>query len=466
MNASHLPRLQVPFQPALAALVGTEVILLVGGIYSHQVLLAVGAAAAVFYSLLAIRLPELACVLFWIAVPLSVERPITDGIAAFLPSEPMLVLLVFGWVIRSLWQGRPPRLPRDVALPLIAFAGVALVSTLLGAHPGVGLKAMLVTGTYASLGLLVYPSLRCNAERRARWAALAATMGAIVGAYGAIRVLGGEGNISYGVARPFFSEHGTYAAYLGFLLPLTVLLALEARGRARFGYSLAVAAQVTGLALSFTRAAWLSIIVVLPPVLLAWYLWRRSVRPIATLLLSMALVAGIVLVPRTWVGSQLGRRAATITDAQNVSNLERVNRWVAGAEMIKAHPLLGVGYNGYVAEYRRYRRHLIWTPQIFAPMGSHNEALQWLCETGILGFGAAVWFFTAVVRRGLRTFRSARSAQVRVLALGVLGGLATYAVHGLFNAYQVDKVSVPLWLGVGALIALSADRGVEPASDV
>ncbi|HEU4765138.1 MAG TPA: O-antigen ligase family protein [Candidatus Eisenbacteria bacterium] len=445
---------------------GVEVMLLIGGIWANQILLAVGAVAAVFYGLLAIRFPELACVLLWIVVPLSLERPVTGGIAAFLPSEPMLVLLVSGWVIRSLWLGQAPRLPRDVALPLLAFAGVALASTLLGAHPGVGIKALLITGMYATLGLLVFPSLGCAAERRARWAALAATTGAVAGAYGAIRVLGGEGNISYGVARPFFAEHGTYAAYLGFLLPLTVLLALESRGRARFGYSVAAAAQVSGLALSFTRAAWLSILVVLPPALLAWYLWRRSARPIGVLFVAIALVAGIVLSPRTWVGSQLGQRAATITDSQNVSNLERVNRWVAGAEMIKAHPLLGVGYNGYIAEYRRYRRPLIWTPQIFAPMGSHSEPLQWLCETGILGFGAAVWFFAAVVRRGLRTFRSARSDRVRVLALGVIGGLATYAVHGLFNAYQVDKVSVPLWLGVGALVALSADRGVDPASDL
>ena len=57
----------------------------------------------------------------------------------------------------------------------------------------------------------------------------------------------------------------------------------------------------------------------------------------------------------------------------------------------------------------------------------------------------------------MRTFRSSPDPGARLLSLAVLSGVATYALHGVFNSYLgYDKVTVPFWLGLGALAALGA----------
>src|SRR6185503_15875743 len=171
--------------------------------------------------------------------------------------------------------------------------------------------------------------------------------GAAWGLYGAARVLH-EGltlQNAYGAARPFFTEHGAYAAYLAMILPAALLFALERRGGARWLYAGAALAMTLGIGLSLTRAAWVSLALVLPPVLLLWSWWRKSARSVALVgalgVLTLAILAGF------GAGARIERHTSSIAQTGDVSNLERFNRWMAAVEMVKARPLTGVGYAAY-----------------------------------------------------------------------------------------------------------------------
>ncbi len=421
-------------------------------------------ALASAYFLLAFRSPDLAWALIWIAFPFSIEVVFAGGSAINLPTEPMIAIALAAWVLRSLAAGGVS-LPRSpLSLPLAALAGIALVSVALSAYRAAGVKAWMVAAAYAAFGYLFFLSTPCDPARRERWIRLAVATGALWGLYGSIRVflLGVTPRPAYGIAQPFFPEHGTYAAYLAMILPLALLYALERRGRARLGYSAAAFTIALGITLSFTRAAWVSLVVVLPITAILWARWRGAWRR----LFLPAILAGVVTVVVFAAGAtrSVSRHAESIVEVENVSNLERVNRWMAAWEMVKDRPWSGIGYGAYSLAYPEYRRKLIVTEVSYEHMGPHSEPIRLLAETGVPGLLAALWFLCVAAGTGLRTFRSSNDPDVRLLALAIVAGLGTYAVHGLFNSYLgYDKVTVPFWIGLGTIAALGAKDASGPA---
>lgn len=443
-----------------------EALLLALAWHTGKPWLAVGLALAPPFFLLAFRSPDAAWAIVWIAVPLSMQRLLPGGHAVQFPTEPLIALALAAWAARSLARPRAGIAPSPLHRPLAVMAGVALLSALAGSHTLIGLKAWVVTAGYAAFGFLYFSNAPCDPARRERWIRLAVATGALMGLYGFVRVLmlGVSARSAYGLARPFFGEHGTYSAYLAMLAPLALFAALERRGRARWGYGIAAFAILLGIVFSFTRAAWVSLALVLPIALGAWFARRRSARALAIPFLVVAATA-IVLVG-TGAVDPFSRHARSVADTENVSNLERLNRWLAAVEMTRDRPVLGVGYGAYPAAYPTYRRKLVVTELAYEYMGAHSEPLRLLSETGIAGFAAALWLLAAAAWVGVRAFRSG-GPSTSWLALAVLAGLATYAIHGVFNAYLgIDKAAVPFWMGLGALAALGreADRGASCAS--
>lgn len=466
-GAGHPPRtaphLEIPALSARAVLlivVAAEAALLALGWRTEHPWVSVALAAGIAFFLLAFRWPDLAWGLTWAAFPFSVQRLLPGGSAIQMPTEPMIALALGALACRALW--RPSlRLPASpLHAPLAVLAAVALLSSVLGAHPVIGLKAWIAAAGYAAFGYLYFFTTPCDPARRDRWIRLAVISGAVWGLYGAVRVLlSGAGlRTAYGAARPFFAEHGTYSAFLAMLLPLAFLLAVERRGPARWGHTAAFLSMAFGIVLSFTRAAWVSVVVVLPLTALAWSRGRRSVRPVAFAAGLTVLIAAVVL--SLGASKNLTKHVESIADTESVSNLERLNRWMAALNMAQHHPWLGVGYGAYPAEYLRYRRKLIVTDEARQYMGAHSEPLRLLSETGLIGLGAALWLLWTAAAVGMRVVRHGADPGSRLLAMGVLAGLGTYAIHGLFNAYLgIDKAAVPFWTGLGVLAALGRRAG-------
>lgn len=449
---------------SLGILLGAEILVLTLGLVSGSLLLAIGAAAMALFLLIALRSPEAAWILIWVAFPFSVPYELPGGNEVLVPTEPMLLVALVAWCCRlAMTKGQGfPRSP--IVLPLAVFATIALTSTTLGRFPFLGFKAMAVAAAYVTFGLVYFMITPWNRERRERWIRLVVLVGAVWGIYGSAHVLLGGGSlaIAYGIARPFFPEHNTYGAFLAMIFPLGLVRTLESKGRARLLYGAALLAMGLGLLLSYTRAALLSLAVVIPIAMAFWIVRRGALKP----LLWPALVAVLVAAPlfMTGIAGRLQRHMATTVQAENVSNLERINRWMAAAEMIRAKPLLGVGYNAFSREYQGYRRKKIFTELVYKKIDTHSEPLRLLAETGVLGFGAAVWFVGAVVALGFRCFRSP-DPETSGLGLALVAGLGTFLIHSFFNSYgNTDKVVIPFWTAIGGIAALGFRVRTGPRS--
>lgn len=435
-----------------------EALLGVLGLLSGHPFLAVGIGAAFVYLLIAYRNPHLAWALVWIAFPFSVETLLPGGIAMHVPTEPMILIALAAWGSLVL-AGRPVRLPKaDLNVPLVALGVVALLSALLGSQPLWGIKASLAISVYVLFGYvfrLVAWNGPSRAERFVPWIVGSA---ALWGLYGTLRVAAAGVSLrhAYGAARPFFAEHGAYAAYLAMILPMALVYALERRGSRRGLYVAASVAIALGIVFSLTRAAWVSLGIVLPITFALWGWWRRSLAPLvpaAVLALALALV-----LPATRSEESLGRHVQSITETTDPSNLERLNRWVAALAMAKDHPILGVGVGAYPDVYRLYRRKIFATDQVYQKMGAHSEPFRLIAEMGVLGLMAALWFLIVAFRTGVRAFFHAPDPASRVLVLSVLAGIATFCLHGMFRTYfDLEKVAVPFWAGLGILAAVGRE---------
>jgi putative inorganic carbon (hco3(-)) transporter len=439
----------------ILGLILAEALLFIAGALLGHVFLAAAAASALVFFGLAYRNPGLAWAIVWIAFPFSVEFRLPGGNAIYAPTEPMMILALLAWALRAPSDGRL-RIPHSpLNAPLVVLALVALCSVALSHYPLLGLKAWIVALAYAGFAYGFCFMNLGNAESAKRWIPWVVGAGAFWGLFGAIKTLAAGVSLlhAYGSARPFFPEHGTYSAYLAMILPLALLTTFESRGMSRFLYAAATLAIGLGVALSFTRAAWLSVVLALPLTAVIWALRQRSFKPVAW----ACGLAAVILISITSFGAQgrITSHAGSVTETENVSNLERVNRWMAAAQMTKDHPWLGVGYGTYAAAYPEFRRKVIVTDQVYFHMGAHSEPLRVLSETGVAGFVVCLWLLVAAAAVGVRVYRGAGDARASLLALAVLSGLATYVIHSVFNSYPgVDKVTIPFWASIGLLAGL------------
>jgi O-antigen ligase len=464
MPSAHA-RLQTPgrLKPreslVLAFILAAEVALLLRGPGGGNPFSLVFVAMGAVYLLVAFRAPEVAWLLAFACVPLSREVPIPGG-AISVPTEPMIGLALAGWGLRTLLAGGIGLRPSRIHAPLAACAVVSLVSIVFGLFPVAGVKAWIVSAGYAAFGYFYVAATPWSEARRKRWVRLAVTMGAALGLYGALRVIaaGFSQRLAYGLGRPFFPEHGTYAAFLAFLLPISLFEAIGRRGWPRIAYSAAFVAISLGLMLSFTRAAWVAVAIVVPVAMGIWAYAKHGSRQLVWAVFLVLTVAALMVAMGS--GRGIVAHMNTITSVDNASNLERWNRWMAASEMARDHPALGVGYGGYEDAYPLYRRAAIVTEMHYLRFGAHSEPLRLLSETGLAGLLAGIWLVVAALVAGLRSFFRLPDPAAARLALAITTAIALYAVHGVFNSYLgIDKVSVPFWLSLGALAAFERETG-------
>jgi O-antigen ligase len=145
-----------------------------------------------------------------------------------------------------------------------------------------------------------------------------------------------------------------------------------------------------------------------------------------------------------------------------IGSFSSANRWTWWKESWWAfsdRPLQGTGAGSFELAHRLERRD-------FSPPGKepHNMVLQFLSETGLVGFGL---FVGAVVAAALGVRDSLRrvGAADRVAGIALSAGLVAYALHGLVD-FHWDFVAVtgPMLLVVGALLGAGRAPVTRPAA--
>jgi O-antigen ligase len=159
-------------------------------------------------------------------------------------------------------------------------------------------------------------------------------------------------------------------------------------------------------------------------------LWKRIIRArIFRPVLIVGLVT-VVFIGALWIGGEpLTSRLETVSSetAESVEGNEGVRRqdiWRATWKMIKDHPLLGVGFNGYWAAIPLYHH----ASGEATPQQAHNDYLEILASGGVIGVLLTGWFLVLLLK-GIRRSLQSGDAFRRAASVGACTGLLGVAVH-------------------------------------
>jgi len=165
--------------------------------------------------------------------------------------------------------------------------------------------------------------------------------------------------------------------------------------------------------------------------------------------LAVAL-AGVL--PATYIGSQ-----AIATDQYSYST--RLEAWKIVLEMAEVNPLTGFGPANYYWYARLYR-----IRGYSSVLSSHNQYVDMIGQTGLLGLACFLWFAGEVGWLGWRLRNQAPAGFAQAYVYGALGGLVGTLVAGALADWIVPfvynigltgfRASMLAWLFLGGLVSI------------
>jgi O-antigen ligase len=181
----------------------------------------------------------------------------------------------------------------------------------------------------------------------------------------------------------------------------------------------------------------------------------RSSRGRALLLIGVfvALVAGLGLLQQ--LDPVLTRLETTLSFEADVSLSNRFEIWRHALTMAEDRPFVGFGLNTFGWAFPRYRRE----PTSSIVMHAHNEYLEMLIETGIVGAAICLWFVVVLFREAWRRLGVARSPWERGLRLGALAGWTGTMVYSLTDFPTIIPAINYVLAMLAALATTKLDAG-------
>jgi O-antigen ligase len=342
-------------------------------------------------------------------------------------AQTLLWLMLICWVALRVQERTPPTAPRFF-LPLLGYAALTLVSSVLSIDPA----ASLIDSRQLLLFAIVPAVYDVARGERA-----STVIDVILSVGAASAVLG---IIQYGVfhydnlgRRPegLLTHYMTYSGTL-----MLVICAAVARlifgSRDRIWPALVMPAIVVALALTFTRNAWIGACVATGLLLLLKDFRLAGLLPVIVAVLVVLAPDGLVT------------RLNSTFNAQDPANVDRFAMLEIGARIVRDHPLAGIGPNMIPRVYAQYRPDYAvnkTNPHL------HNVPMQIAAERGLPAAAVWFWFIGALTVASFKIFRkTAADSRERVLAATALASIVAMFVAGLFEYNFGDSEFLMLFL--------------------
>lgn len=407
--------------------------------------------------------------------PLSIQlHEIMPGLSfdMYLPTEPLLFGLLILFMLKLLQERGYDRkiLLHPVSLAIYFNLFWILLTCLTSTMPLVSLK-FLLSRTWFVLGLyFLSAKIFGSGKNLEKYVWLYVSGLAIVIIYSTYRHLGyGLWNreAAHYVVSPFYRDHTSYGAAIAMYLPFLVMFAFNGFFTKKLKLlSLGMLGLVSlGLILSYSRAAWLSLVVALG----VWIIIKLRIKfkhlllTLVSIIVFILLFQGQLLMKLEQNSEQSSANIMThISSMSNIttdaSNLERINRWSCAIRMFADKPVFGYGPGTYMFNYAPYQlnknRTIISTNSADGG-NAHSEYLGALSESGILGLLSYLIIIGVVMYTAIQTYTRQKDPRLKSFVLAAIASLVTYYIHGgLNNFLDTDKLSVPFWGFTAMIVAI------------
>lgn len=388
--------------------------------------------------------------------------------------------IVLLWGVHTAVEGRWTLAANPLALPMLAMLAVALIQIYPSASNPRGtisydayVTRQVAIKLFTSLCVfLLFATFINNDERRQRTAQVIIGICVFIALVGIGQSLIGKALWQRGTFGPFVNRNH-FAGFLemGVGMAGGLILSRTIRREWLAIYISSALAMCAGIVLSASRGGVLALaaeVVFLAVIAIPNFISspreggnRRLaavVRAAAALVLGFGAIIGSLFL----VGSE--GLVGNITQSQSevkgeLPANERFSRrdiWGATANLIKDHPMLGVGLGAYQFAYTRYDQ----SSGNQRVEQSHNDYLQIVADAGFVGGAIALLFVLLLFIKGFSAAQS-RDRQKRAIVLGALTGCFAIAVHSFVEFNLQITANAQLFLALCALATPGRHRQVE-----
>lgn len=407
--------------------------------------------------------------------------------------------LIFVWLLRMILEKRVilKRSPFDI--PLLLFLFTQIISTIWSMHPQTSFLGyysrfhggLLSTITYISLFYIFISNVQKKDLQKFFFSLFSSAL--LVSIYGVLEHFGhspscllitGEFNVSCWIqdvqSRVFatFGQPNWLAAYAITIIPLAITLAATSKSKVlQIFYTMSSIALYAVLLFTKSRSGILGF-VLSSFVLTGGYMYisqRKNLTHINTV--SRNIVGGIVailLILSLIFGTQYTPALSKIIRSDNQNNIAQkttnstVNRldiggtdsgeirkivWSGAIDVWKRYPVFGSGVETFAYSYYRDRplTHNTVSEWDFLYNKAHNEYLNFLATTGILGLGAYIFLQFCFCYAAVKKMRTETSISSINLALALLAGYVALSVSNFFG-FSTVMVGILFFLFPAILI--------------
>ena len=390
----------------------------------------------------------------------------------YLPTEPLLFGIMVLFFLKVLHERRFDRkiLLHPISIAVYINLFWIFMTSLTSSMPVVSYKFLLVRIWFVVALYMLTAKIFTGGRKMEQYVWLYLISFLIVIFYATFRHMGYgllNKQAAHFVVVPFYNDHTSYGAALAMFLPFAVLFTFsrEYSRKVRIFAGIVSGILFMAFVLSYSRAAWLSMIAALA----VWSIIKLRIRFRHIAIVTIVFFTLLFSFQSELVqylernsdesSSNLTEHFSSMTNiSSDASNLERLNRWKCAIEMFRERPFFGYGPGTYMFQYASYqlkKDRTIISTNAGDGGNAHSEYLGPLAESGVLGLITFLILIITVLYTGINTWSRLHDKRLKGVILAAIIGLTTYYVHGFLNNFlDTDKLSVPFWGFTAMIVAL------------
>lgn len=392
---------------------------------------------------------------YWVTQPLDLNfigNTSPTAITIPLPILPAMLLLCHQMLLSV--QGRSPfRWGRQITLPALFFIGVSVISVLLSTNRLYGRFSLVELLHFYLVFLTTLNSMRSKQDLDLALKMLLVVLGlqccvfffqtAFEVSFSATGQIMRKGIAGDAGMRANGTVGTVPSAFATFIEPLTFIALAHfqtgERPALRFWGGVLALMGLGAIALTLNRSSWVGLLIGFIVFELLCCYTEPGKRHFTKFLLGLAVLSCIFLALFPLLSQRIADKA---------NNLDtRLDLIGPAIQLIKTHPLLGVGPGNYPFVVRQYIGDFTgWLYYV------HNDYLLIWAERGALGLVAWLWWFFS----GLRQAHLARRTLPqpwRAFAIGCLTGFVVLLWELCLNSYEPFSSTALIWFLFGMLLA-------------
>lgn len=444
-------------------------ILLAAGVYAYSLEIDVFIGLLIVLAgFFLIQHPLYLFYLLMFSIPWSVEFNFSPNLGTDLPDEPLMLLASAAIVILIIYQRKKIQCATIHPLIFILCLEVMwlMISTITSANTILSLKFLLAKGWYV-LAFVGLPFFLFQNEKVLKTSFLILFFSMFIVTMIAL-IKHGKWNWSFEAVNnsvaPFFRNHVNYSALLVFMLPLQIVSLQLSQKKFRFILALILSITIIALYFSYSRGAWLALITGT----FAYWLLKKRILLIAFLIFIVLTVAAIFWLSSndryvkfsndyktTIFHSDFKEHLMSTYQLKDLSNAERIYRWVAGVRMINDHWQTGIGPSVFYPLYKEYTLPAFKTyvSNNAEHSTAHNYFLLIIIEQGIMGLLLFVGLMATVFWYAQNIYHRAKEKFWKLTVAAVASVMVMQCtINFLSDMIETDKAGSIFYLCIATII--------------